>query len=57
MQITVGLSTMIYFELTRVASDTVNDTYGANALAMSFDFHYPADSPGSYEEYDKGEAP
>jgi dihydrolipoamide dehydrogenase len=31
----VGLSTKIYFKLTRVASDTVNDTYGADALAMS----------------------
>lgn len=49
----VSLSTKIYFKLTRVASDTVNDTYGANALAMSFDYHYPVDSPGSAEEYSK----
>ena len=53
----VSLSTKIYFKLTRVASDTVGDTYGADALAMSFDYHYPADSPGSYEEYEKGDAP
>jgi hypothetical protein len=55
--IPVSLSTKIYFKLTRVASDTVNDTYGADAMAMSFDYHYPADSPGSYEEYSKGAAP
>lgn len=53
----IELSTMIFWKLTRVASDTVNDTYNGNALAMSFDFHYPSDSPGSYEEYSKGAAP
>lgn len=57
LTIPVSLSSKIYFKLTRVASDTVNDTYGADALAMSFDYHYPADSPGSYEEYSKGDLP
>ena len=55
--IPVSLSTKIYFKLTRQASVTATDTYNADALAMSFDYHYPADSPGSYEEYDKGDAP
>jgi hypothetical protein len=53
MSLTVGLSTMIYFKLTRVASNTGTDTYNADALAMSFDFHYPVDSPGSASEYSK----
>lgn len=53
LSVTVGLSTMIVFKLTRMASDTVNDTYGADALAISFDFHYPVDSPGSRGEYSK----
>ena len=53
LTLTVGLSTMVYFKLTRVASDTVNDTYNGNALAMSFDYHYPVDSPGSAQEYVK----
>ena len=53
-ELTVGLSTMVYFRITRVASDTVNDTYGADALLMSFDFHYPVSSPGSADEYSKG---
>ena len=33
------------------------ESIGADALAMSFDYHYPADSPGSYEEYSKGDLP
>lgn len=49
----VHLSTIVIFKLTRVASDTVNDTYGADALAMSFDYHYQVDSPGSAGEYSK----
>lgn len=53
LSLSVHLSTKIYFRLTRVASDTVNDTYAADALAMSFDYHYPADSPGSLSEYQK----
>lgn len=55
--IPVSLSTKIYFKLTRQASVTSTDTYAADALAMSFDYHYPADSPGSYEEYRKGDPP
>lgn len=53
LAIPVSLSSMIIFKLTRVASDTVNDTYGTDALAMSFDYHYPVDSPGSREELRK----
>jgi hypothetical protein len=51
--LTVGLSTMLVFKLTRVASNTVTDTYAGDALAMSFDFHYEVDSPGSAAEYSK----
>lgn len=53
LSIPVGLSTKIFFKLTRVASDTINDTYNADALAMSFDYHFRVDSPGSSEEYRK----
>ena len=50
---TMALSTIIIFKLTRVASNTSTDTYGADALAMSIDFHYQVDTPGSQLEYSK----
>lgn len=52
-ELTVGLSTKVYFKLTRVASNIGTDTYPGNALAMSFDYHYPVDAPGSVSEYSK----
>lgn len=53
LSLTVGLSTMLVFRLTRVASNTGTDTYNADVLAMSFDFHYPVDTPGSVSQYSK----
>lgn len=46
----VGLSTKLYFRLSRVPGEAL-DTYGAAALAMSFDYHYPLRAPGSLEQY------
>jgi len=47
LELNVALSSLVVFKLTRVASSTDSDTYAADALAISFDYHYEVDSLGS----------
>ena len=46
------LSCIIIMQLSRVAGNA-NDTYGADARLLEFDFHYQSDHAGSSAEYIK----
>lgn len=48
------LSAIIKFKISRLGSSGgASDDYAANALALSFDFHYQLDRPGSRQEFTK----
>lgn len=44
------LSAMILWKITRVASDTVNDTDPNDVVLAEFDIHYQRDAMGSLQE-------
>ncbi len=47
-----GISSMLICRLFRDVSDP-NDTYGADAFVLEFDFHFQIDAPGSFQATSK----